>query len=100
MSLKVIIRPLAEKDTSEAATWYEEQQPGLGEQFLDAIRGALRRIQEHPEACSVVYERHRVRRILTQRFPYRIFFTLHGDRIIVHAIVHAKRHDRHWKSRV
>jgi len=34
MSFVVRKLPLAEQDTLEAAIWYEEREPGLGEEFL------------------------------------------------------------------
>ena len=43
---------------------------------------------------------HEVRRVLTHRFPYRIFFSLKGDTVVVHAVSHGHRHDRHWKDRL
>jgi len=38
MILDVYLRPEAEQDLSDAADWYEIQQPGLGHEFLDEIR--------------------------------------------------------------
>jgi len=40
-----------------------------------------------------------VRRILTRRFPYRVFFIVRLDAIIVFAVLHAARHDRVWTHR-
>ena len=40
-----------------------------------------------------------VRRVLTRRFPYRVFFIVRPDAIVVFAVVHAARHDRVWKHR-
>ena len=41
MSWRVILRPKAEGDLSEAARWYERQRQHLGGQFLDEIGRAL-----------------------------------------------------------
>jgi hypothetical protein len=40
-----------------------------------------------------------VRRALTRRFPYRVFFIVLPDAIVVFAVLHAARHDRIWKQR-
>ena len=40
-----------------------------------------------------------VRRVLTRRFPYRVFFIARTDAIVVFAVLHAARHDRVWKNR-
>ena len=38
MTVEVRLRPEAEQDLSDAATWYEEQRPGLGQRFLDGAQ--------------------------------------------------------------
>ena len=43
-------------------------------------------------------DRHEVRRVLTKRFPYRIVFSLKGEVVVVHAVLHGRRDDRHWKD--
>ena len=37
MKYAVHIRPDAETDIEEAATWYEKQRSGLGDEFLDEV---------------------------------------------------------------
>jgi hypothetical protein len=41
-----------------------------------------------------------VRRILTRRFPYKVFFFVEADSIKVIGVIHARRHQRVWKRRV
>jgi hypothetical protein len=41
-----------------------------------------------------------VRRVLIERFPYRVFFTRREEAIVVFRVLHSARHDREWKSRV
>src|SRR5215210_3529509 len=50
---RVIIRPEAEVDISDAAVWYENQQPGLGEDFLSQIELAIAGAAENPLSLSV-----------------------------------------------
>jgi len=40
-----------------------------------------------------------VRRKLTRRFPYGIFFVIENDKIIVIAIMHTKRNPDDWNGR-
>jgi toxin ParE1/3/4 len=72
----------------EAALWYEQRKPGLGEEFITEVDQAIRQVLENPLAFRVIRRRHEVRRVLTHRFPYRIFFTLKGDTIFIHAVLH------------
>ena len=100
MSYRLKIRLAAEADLAEAAQWYNQRQPGLGEKFLREVDQAIARVLENPLAFPVIRRRHEVRRVLIQRFPYRIFFSLKGDTIVVHAVLHGHRDDRHWKDRL
>jgi toxin ParE1/3/4 len=100
MSYRLQIRLAAEADVAEAAQWYDQRQPGLGEKFVREVDQAIARVLENPLAFSVILRRHEVRRVLTKRFPYRNFFSLKGDAVIVHAVLHGHRDDRHWKDRL
>jgi toxin ParE1/3/4 len=100
MSYRLRIRLAAEADVAEAAQWYNERQLGLGEKFLREVDQAIVRILENPLAFPVILRRHDVRRVLTKRFPYRIFFSLKDDAVVVHAVLHGRRDDKHWKDRL
>ena len=54
MSLRVYFRPDAETDIEEAAIWYENQRPGLGDEFLDEVRSLCNAISENPAIYPVV----------------------------------------------
>ena len=74
MSLKVHIRPEAEKDIETAATWYEEQQKGLGKDFLDEVLGVFETISKRPNIFSVVHRK--TRRAIVHRFPFGVFYRM------------------------
>jgi toxin ParE1/3/4 len=59
--------------------------------FIREVDQAIARILENPLASPVILRRHEVRRVLTKRFPYRFFFSLKGDAIVVHAVLHGHR---------
>jgi len=100
MIQRVIFRPQAVEDVVEAAVWYETRAPGLGEQLIDEILRATRRAQDNLELSRIVRRDGNVRRVLTNRFPYRIFFSVVGETLYVHAVLHAARHDRRWSERL
>ena len=89
MNWRVIIRPNAEADLSEARAWYEAQRAGLGDELLDEVRHAVALLAYDPEHRPFYYRDFR--RLLTRRFPYKLFYRLEGDRVIVFRILHAKR---------
>lgn len=100
MSRRLIIRPEAEADITEAAAWYEGHEAGLGLDLTTEIHAATQRAKEHPLSYLCFRKHPDVRRILARRFPYRIFFVVRSDAIVIIAVLHAARHDRHWKKRV
>lgn len=99
MIVKVIVRPAALEDIAAAVTWYENQSPGLGEELADEVIKAIRCAQEAPTQFRIIRSSDEMRRALTKRFPYRIFFTVKREVLYVHAVLHGARHDRHWRLR-
>jgi plasmid stabilization system protein ParE len=100
MIQKVIFRQPAVEDVVAAAAWYEAHGPGLGERLIDEILKATQRAQDAPELFRIVHRDGEVRRVLTNRFPYRVFFSVVGETLYVHAVLHGARHDRRWTERL
>jgi toxin ParE1/3/4 len=100
MSRRLIVRPEAEADIADAAFWYDEQEVGLGLELIAEVRAAALRVIANPLLHRQLRKEPDVRRILTRRFPYRVFFILREDAIVVFAVLHAARHDRHWQRRM
>jgi toxin ParE1/3/4 len=99
MNRRLIIRQEAEADLTAAATWYENQERGLGLELLVEVYSAIARALKNPESFTRVRRHPPVRRVLTRRFPYRVFFIVRTDAMIIFAVLHAARHDRVWKYR-
>lgn len=99
MNRRLIIRSEAEADLIEAAAWYDSRESGLGLELLSEVHSGIARALENPESFTRVRRTPTVRRVLIRRFPYRIFFIVRPDAIVVFAIIHAARHDRVWKYR-
>lgn len=68
----LIILPEAERDSAEAYAWYEQQESGLGEEFLRCVDACIQSIRRNPEMYRVVFEKYR--RAVLRRFPYVIFY--------------------------
>ena len=100
MIRRVIFRPAAIEDVVEAAAWYEAHVPRLGEELVDEILQATSRAKDNPELFRVVRRDGQVRRVLAERFPYKIFFSVVGEILYVHAVLHGARHDRRWTERL
>ena len=97
MTFEVRVRPEAEQDMSEAASWYELQQRGLGHEFLDEALAVYMRLGETPLACELIYRS--ARRALLRRFPFAVFYTFEDNVVLVVGVLHGSRHPRHWRRR-
>ena len=85
----VLVRPQAERDLEAARDWYDQRRPGLGDEFLDAVAAGMRVLVEDPLRERLFYRDFR--RVLLGRFPYKIFYQVIGDRIVVFRVLHAKQ---------
>lgn len=89
MSWVVIVRPEAERDLTDARDWYRRKEVRLGDDFLDAVAVAMRRLEEDPKRERPYYRNFR--RIILRRFPYKVFYQVIGDRVVVFRVLHAKQ---------
>jgi plasmid stabilization system protein ParE len=86
---RVSIRPYAEADLKSAVDWYDKQRPGLGDEFLVSIAEALTRLEENPEGYPVYYRGFR--RVLAERFPYKVFYRIEGNDVVIFRVLHSAR---------
>ena len=97
MTPDVRLRPEAERDLLDAASWYEEQQSGLGHQFLDESLATFSTIAERPFLYPSVHRN--TRRALIHRFPFGVYYRVGGAIVVVVAIMHGSRDPQNWKKR-
>lgn len=96
MKYLILIRPEADEDLTQAREWYDEKRGGLGDEFLDSVASAMRELEQAPENRPLYYLNFR--RVLTKRFPYKIFYQVIGERVVVFRVLHARReHQRGLK---
>jgi len=97
MSRKLIIRPEAEADLTEAFEWYESRVTGLGLEFIRTVDSLFNALIRNPQAYPVVYKS--ARRALTRKFPYEVFFIADVASVVILAVFHAKRNPQLWQKR-
>jgi toxin ParE1/3/4 len=97
-SYRLEAAPAVALDVESAFDWYETEEPGLGDQFLDELRAAYQRILDHP----LGYEAFRsgIRRALTRRFPYAIYFSIEQETIVIIAVLAGARDPAAWQQRI
>lgn len=85
----------AVQDLRTARRWYEQRRAGLGLAFEEAVRTALQRIQNMPEAAPAVAAPFR--KVVVRAYPYDIYYSVEKDAVLVVLIVHSAR-DPAWTS--
>ena len=75
----------ADADIQTAYEFYEAYQERRGEVFMRHLDAAFGRLRTFPEISPPIHEAHR--RLLVHGFPYGVFYTIEGRRIIVAAIM-------------
>jgi plasmid stabilization system protein ParE len=101
--MKFRFLPGARADLLAARRWYDEQAPGLGQEFGLVVREALTRIVATPLASPAwpgIDASLGVRRKVMQRFPYAVAYYLEHDAVIVAAVAHTSRSPRYWLARL
>lgn len=97
MNYVLVFRPEVREELGEAYNWYESQELGLGDDFLEQVDEALDRICQMPESYAAVYRD--VRRAVIRRFPYVIYYRIISSRVIVTAVFHGRRSPKAWQTR-
>lgn len=92
------LHPDAEDELSEAIRYYEDVEPGLGQDFAVEIYSAVKRAIANPRAWTVLDGE--VRRSLVRRFPYGVLYAEDDGGILVVAVMHLHREPGYWKGRV
>jgi plasmid stabilization system protein ParE len=92
LNATIIVERDAEADLAAAFRWYQEQWPGLGDEFLAEIDRCFARLTENPAHGARVARD--ARRILPRRFPYVVFYFEDGTQIRILAVLHQRRDQR------
>jgi len=92
---EIRLRPEAEQDLDEAAIWYDKQQPGLGQRFLDEVLATFVSIAEMPRKYPSVHRATRRAQPIGARFVWQhsLGETRNADvrRIVASPILRSRR---------
>jgi toxin ParE1/3/4 len=77
--------------------YYNEQVPGLGDEFVDEVEAAIGTILRDPMVWRIIEDD--VRRYLIHRFPYGVYYTIESDVVVIWAIHNLHRDPDYWRKR-
>jgi plasmid stabilization system protein ParE len=94
MSFAVKKPRIIEEDELAAALWYDDQQPGLGDAFLDDVELVVSDLAENALLYSIRFADVRCARLPRFR-KYGVFYVIRGSEVWLLAIFHGSR-DPQW----
>jgi toxin ParE1/3/4 len=93
----------AEEEIAHAIDRYETEREGLGAEFWDELRAAVRTLEAPGPQCGPVIGLPRelgVRRKLLVRFPYAIVFVESEAYVRIISVMHGHRRPAYWRRRL
>ncbi len=85
--MQLLVTRSAEADLGRAPDWYRDQRIGLDEEFMAEVERVFTCLPCRPS---------KIRRALTHRFPYKIFYVERLDLIAVLAVRHQRPRPQPW----
>jgi plasmid stabilization system protein ParE len=89
--------PGARRDFDESFDWYADRSTQAAVRFAAAMEAALARVSSDPTQFASRDGVHR--ECPVKKFPFRIVYRLDDHRVLVVAVVHAKRRPEYWHKR-
>ncbi len=97
MSRRLTFHNAAERELTDAAAYYDNLSPGLGNSFIDDVERAITQIEQYPESGYLL--NRAVRRVLLRHFPYALMYSVSPDEVRILAIANLKRRPFYWQGR-
>lgn len=93
--VEVLVLAEAVQDLEAGAAYYDERQPGVGEDFWDSLLADIERLEF---TAGVHVNLDGYRRMAATRFPYAIYYRIRRDAAQVLAVLPMRRHPM-WLER-
>lgn len=92
--MRIEILGQAEEDLIEGFRFYETQEAGLGSYFLTNLYADIESLRLYGGVHQKAYKHYH--RILSRRFPFGVFYTVHGNTVFIRAVLDCRR-DPAWQ---
>src|SRR5439155_22997069 len=93
----IIILPSAREDLANGAEFYESQSNGLGTYFLETLFTEIEKLDQFVGIHPIVFGFHR---LLSELFPYAIYYLTEVDSIVVKAILECRCNPKWIRERL
>lgn len=89
---RLTVRTNAEIEIVEEIDFLDNERDGLGQEFYFEVEETIDRIQSNPLLFQIRYINFRI--AFLEKFSYGVHYTIEGDNIFVHAVLHTSRNPR------
>ncbi len=95
--MKLEILPSALGDLALGIDFYERQQAGLGDRFLDSLLADIDTLARHAGIHRKVFGSHR---LLAKTFPFAIYYAIAHDTVLIKAVLDCRRDPKWIRSKL
>lgn len=90
--MTLVILPSAREDLAAGSDFYEQKEAGAGAYFLHSLFSDIDSLKLYAGIHRQVFGYHR---LLSNRFPYAIYYSREGETVFVRAVLDCRR-DPAW----
>ena len=89
--MKIVILPSARDDLADGSQFYENQEAGLGNYFLESLFSDIDSLKLYAGIHRKIFGFHR---LLSKRFPHGIYYLGDGKEVIVYRVLDLRQNPR------
>lgn len=86
--MRIELHPDAEADLVDGFAFYDAQQAGLGDYFVDSLLADLESLQIYAGIHPIHFG---FNRLLAKRFPFAVYYRVESDVVRVYAVLDCRR---------
>jgi hypothetical protein len=87
--MKIRILESATNDLIDGASFYELQQQGLGEYFLNSLFSDIDSLALYAGIHAIFFGQYY--RLLAKRFPFAVYYKIDGNMVKIYAVLDCRR---------
>ena len=95
--MRIVILRSAIEDLARGCDFYDQQGEGLGDYFEESLTADIESLRLYAGVHVLAYGYHR---LLSDRFPYAIYYEIAGEEIRVRAVLDCRRDPMWVRSRI
>lgn len=96
--MKVVVLDEAERDLVDGYWFYEYQEAGIGDYFLENLFADIDSLPRYAGIHRVWFGKFH--RMLARRFPFGIYYTVVADEVRVHAVLDLRQNPASIRRRM